>query len=417
MSLKSKFPIIGVMVMAMLVSGCNGARETDQVAYILALGLDKSAIEGKVLVTYQIAIPRSLGEAGSKIGEQTSVNVSIEAANLAEARNLLNTRMARLPNLSHIKAIIIGDELAKKGLVEVVGPIVRFREFRETMYILVVKDDSAYNLLNKLKPRLEFLPTRYIETMMLTARESGYFRPTQIHDFYQRMKTGCMSPYAALVGLNSFDRYQPSAQKSPREKVDEYLPGGVPRKGVGNPAEFLGTAVFQGNKLVGYLTNEETRILSILQGDFQNAYLVVQDPLKPDKAVNLNARIGSPPKIKARLANGKLSFDVSVLIEGEVTAIPSGINYESEQNRKILEHAFAQLLQDQANSFIEKTKTWGADVVGFNYYARPFFPTYDDFMKADWRQLYRNADYKVNISVKIRRTALMWRTTPVRQLK
>ena len=54
------------------------------------------------------------------------------------------------------------------------------------------------------------------------------------------------------------------------------------------------------------------------------------------------------------------------------------------------------------------------DVVGFGYLARTNFRTYDEFMKLDWPQIYSEADIKIKVKTKIRRTGLMWKTIPNR---
>ena len=45
-----------LVTLTLLCSGCYGAKETDAVAYVLLIGVDKAA-DGKQKVTYQVAVP------------------------------------------------------------------------------------------------------------------------------------------------------------------------------------------------------------------------------------------------------------------------------------------------------------------------------------------------------------------------
>ena len=49
--------LVLLVVLAFLSAGCVGAQETDQVAYILTVGLDKAPEEGKLEISYQVAVP------------------------------------------------------------------------------------------------------------------------------------------------------------------------------------------------------------------------------------------------------------------------------------------------------------------------------------------------------------------------
>ena len=88
--------ILSVIVVGLffLMTGCRTTQETDQVAYIVAMGVDK-AEDGKVKVTYQLITPRAVGgsQGGgqSTQGEPTILN-SITALNTAEARDLFDER-------------------------------------------------------------------------------------------------------------------------------------------------------------------------------------------------------------------------------------------------------------------------------------------------------------------------------------
>lgn len=409
--------LILLILLAMVSAGCVGAQETDQVAYILTVGLDKAQEEGKLEITYQVAVPKALAggegvKGGGGGGEQT-YNISITAVSIAESLNQLNSILSRSPNLSHNKAFIIGEKLARDGLQDVIAPLMRYREWRGTMFIFVVREDTAKNLMQKNKPKLESL-SRYYESMFETGNYSGYYIVPNLHKFYIRLKDGSAAPYAALCGINAVQGGMPTEGKSPPGKTAEYEAGFLPRDVTNtNLVSIMGTALFKGDKMVGTLTNEETRMLSMIAGDFQHGFLTVDDPLLPEKGINVALRLGRGTKLTVDFINGQPVFGVDVLLEGEITSIPSGINYEQDQYYQLLEEQVSMVIRQDMLKMIRKTQQLGCDVAGFGYVARTQWRTYDQYRNVNWTRLYSEADVNVKVTTRLRRTGLMWQTSPI----
>lgn len=407
-----------IITISLLATGCLGSMETDESAFVLAVGFDKSKKEaGKLDVTFQVAVPRALASEGAK-PEDMSVTTTVTVDTLGEARGLLNSMVARAPSWSHTKVIIIGDELAKQGLGEVLGPITRFREFRGSMLLLVVNNDTAQNLIKKHTPKVDALPSRYYETMLLTAGESGYYIHTNLHEFYVKLKDGSAAPVLPLAGLNKFsETVEPLQRKRALGKADAFGAGNIPRasdeKGggqAGTPVEIIGAAVFHKDKMAGILSSQETRMMEVLRGNFEQGYLAVEDPLLPQKTVSLGIRLGEKPKLKVDFSGERATLTADVFIEAEITNLASGTNYEMKEYRTLLEEQISQSLRRKMLDMLARTQTMKSDVVGFGYVARTKFRTQDEYQQLEWDEVYSQADVEVKVTTRIRRTGLMWKT-------
>ncbi|MBP2653232.1 MAG: gerBC 1 [Firmicutes bacterium] len=408
--------------LTLLCSGCYSQKETDSLAYIEVIGIDK-AEGGKQKVTYQLAIPRSASgsDASSIMGakdatsKKTWITNTIIVPAPAEARMLLSSTMPRTPNYKHIVAWIFSEEVAREGLGPSLAYPIRNRDFRDTTYLIIVQG-TAEDYIKRNTPTLESTVIKYYETVFTYANNSSYYLPSTIHNFLKRNKNIGGSPYVAYTGINPMTlKDKPAGSKTPEQKGDPYLPGGLPRTGTENPAEFFGLAAFRGDKMVGVLNSDETRAIVLLQGKFIHGYVGVVDPLKPEKdAVNLNIYCDTTPKISADLNNGQAIFDVEVQLEGEILGITSGINYEAPGYRELLETQIANLFKGQITAMIRHTQELGTDPVGFGLYLRPQFSNTTELTQANTTALYQAADIHVNVTAKIRRTGLIWRTTPPR---
>ncbi|QDR81511.1 Ger(x)C family spore germination protein [Sporomusa termitida] len=401
-----------LLLLTVCTAGCNGGREIDDFAYVVSVGIDPGP-DNQSIITYQIATGQGQGGKENGTGEASTFLITIVAPSLAEARNLLNSVVARTPNLSHTKAVIIGEDLARQGIGDILGPLLRFREFRGSMFITVTRG-SAQEFMQKNKPSMEKLPSRWLENSLTSRQDTGYFLASNLHQFYTRLKSTSGAPYATYMGINPLDlQPKPVDNKDKGEEAVAYYPAGLGREG-GDPAEVIGTAVFVADKMVGALNNEETRVVSILSGDFVRGFITVTDPLAPQHGINVHLRLGQKPEIKPAWLEGRLVFTIKLLLEGEITSIPSGINYENREYGLLLEQHIANVLTNQMEKMLAHTQELGSDVVGFGLHARNLFSNFSEVDQLNWYKIYPTVGFNLNVSVKTRRTGLMYKSSPIK---
>lgn len=405
--------IVGTILLGMgvLLSGCNGARESEEVAYIVAIGIDKAEEEGMITVTYQIAKPNVEGNKGE--GEKDTILLTNSATTITESFSLLNSTTSLAPSLSHVKVLVVGQEVARDGLADMWGTLKRYREYRGSMFVLVARG-TAKEFLEESKPSFNISASKYFETMLDSGIDNGYYLRTSFHQFYTRLKSNSAQPYATFVDVSSLSgKGEISTPKVSGGKTGGYIAGNIPLQG-GNPVEFAGTAIFKGDKMVGTLSTTETRMLAILLGEYHHGFLSVEDPIDPKHVIVVNLRLGSTPKINAILEDGRPVISVKISLEGEITSLSSGINYEQESYLKVLEEQINMVLQQEMVNMIQHTQELGSDVGGLGYYIRPLFTNYQEYLEYPWLAEYSQSKVNVTIQTKIRRTGLMIRTYPTK---
>jgi Ger(x)C family germination protein len=355
------------------------------------------------------------------MGEQQGTNQEFQgqairssciAVNMDEAHTLLSTTISRYLNIDHLKVIVISEEVARSGVSDILAYFLRYPQNRSSFFLSVAKGKAEDFIINN-KPKLDFLPAKWSESYRMNLDASSYSITADVHDFYLRLKNPGGSPYATYIGINPLTgEDNPAEEKLPNDKTDAYQVGDIPRTGTANAAEFVGVAVFAGDKMVGSLDTKETRVLCMLENNFPSGSFVLADPLQPQKTIDVQLRNGSKPKISVDLIDGQEVIKISVFLEGEITNIPSGIAYEHGEYLELLEKEITNLVTQEIQGFIRHTQKLGSDVFGFGYYLRPQFATYDELRKVNLEELYKTANVAVVVDTKLRRTGLMWRTTP-----
>jgi spore germination protein KC len=409
---KKYLRVLGMVVVILMLTGCNGAKETDQIGYVLLMGLDKGEGE-KINVTYQVANPSAIGGQG-EASKDTFTSFTFSVNSIGEARNLLNSTLAVDPVVYHVKAIVFGETLARKGIGDTLGPLMRFREYRGSTFMIVAKG-TAQEFIKQTKPIFNLSPAKFIELMMESNDDSGFYPSSTLHNFYLRMKQNTSSPYAVFAATNvqqDLSANRPPNSPLPERKEQSHLPGKINRKG-GSPSEFVGTALFKGDKMVGLLDSNETRALLILFGDFKTGFVAVEDPLSPTHTISLRLRAAERPKITTQVINNRPFIKIKQQVDGVVTSNGGGINYESEEYRGLLENRLTQVLTEDMNHLIKTSQAVNSDVIGLGLYMASNFQMMQQLENFHWLDRYGDADIEVVVEAKVRRSGLMWKTNPI----
>ncbi|MTI82881.1 MAG: Ger(x)C family spore germination protein [Firmicutes bacterium] len=408
-----KLPLL--LLMLLLIPGCWGYQEVDESAFILALGVDKGE-KNKLNLTAQIAVPKNIaggGEGGGGGGgAKSTMVVSVETPTILAGLDLLGTFVERRPSLKHTKAIVFSSELAREGMGRYLAPLVRYRQFRRNTF-MVVSRGKAEELVKNTQPILEDNPAKYIELLVGTSKYTGLFPvSSQVHQFYNAAKSEARQPVAILAALGGNKQKDQAGKK---ESVGEYLAGEIPREG-GNKIDLMGTAVFNGGRMVGELTGNETTVMEMINGRFNQGIFSVPDPRVPEEYILLEARAERRPAVEISLEGQVPVINVEISLDAEFLSIQSNIAYERPGAINEVENAFAQILQRDADGLLRKTQEeFSADVFGFGEEARKKFLTWPEWEQYDWLKVFPQAEVNVNFNINIRRIGLLRESSPVKE--
>ncbi|MHB8156962.1 MAG: Ger(x)C family spore germination protein [Desulfocucumaceae bacterium] len=399
-----------LLLLTLLLQGCWGSRETDEMAYVLVMGFDKGP-DNNIIVTFQIANPRAIaspsGGGGGK--EKPLLTLSVEAPLPIAAFNLLNVERSRQASLLHANAFIFSEELARQGLEPSLNALNRYRETRGTAFIFVTRG-KARDFMEKNLPELEISPSKQYELISRIQRLHALSPVVQFMDFYKRVKARDSQPLAPLASINKTGMQ--SDTRAEREKLGNYLAGDMPStKG---EAQFLGSAVFREDRMVGVLTGDETRYYNMLAGEMLNSFMIIKDPLDETKDIGLQLDQAKKPDIKVLFTTEGPLIEVEIFQEPELVGIASGINYEDVKLKKILENKLEDFIKIRCEELVARTQEeFRSDIFGFGRYARSNFLTVEKWRQADWLEVYPAARVNIKVNAVIRRTGLMAKTQPL----
>lgn len=125
------------------LSGCWDRRELSELAIVVGTGVDWTTDE-HIRLTVQIVRPGGFacGKEGSGAGEPPAWVVWAEGRTIEEAARYLAIKVPREIYWGHSIVLVLGEEMARRGIGMVTNFFHRSRQPRETMWLMVVKGEA-----------------------------------------------------------------------------------------------------------------------------------------------------------------------------------------------------------------------------------------------------------------------------------
>jgi spore germination protein KC len=434
-----------VIIAALCAPGCLDRAELEDIAWVQAIGFDKGP-EDFLSTTLEIGVPRTLRAGPATVGAAGGpyyITITVVSRTALEALDLAALNLGRRISLVHTQLFLFGEELARSDLRPLVGAMDRFREIRGSAHVAVAHG-RAEDILRVNTSPLEVSPNRFIQTVMQQHQQTGLFEAaTFVRDFTNLMESSSMSPRCPILSLAA--DYQPqkagggqggsqgqSGQRDPAQgfpstpkvgervepKVDlkEMGPGEdttglsgwqVPKIG-GGPVIIMGTAMFNGGKMVGALTGEETLTAILIRNDFERGGFPVLDPTAPDKpelSMSVGA-IGAKSKITVKKAESAVSVAVEVRMDVSYISPQTQTDYTDPRMTPLAERAVEDYIKGVMDRAIAKSQAVGSDIFGFGEKVRHTFLTWPEFEAFAWLTKYPATKIETTVHVKIKRYGL-----------
>jgi Ger(x)C family germination protein len=314
----------------------------------------------------------------------------------------------------HTELLVVSEDLAKSGMLgEFLAPIIRFRQIRRSMHVFVSKD-SGMDYLIALKPLVGTALSKNLQNMAKESGITGFFSHITLQNFYDQMKSTYRQPVLPLGAVSNPENLKQEGEnwENKFKTGGEYYAGELPIN-VQNGVEIFGMAVFDGDKMVGKLTGDETRLMQMANGDFKMAFFTMQDPKKPSLIIPLDIRRLRKPSVKIKFEGDKPVIHLKVELEGDLLAIQSRINYEQPELKPVLEKAFEKQIKEDLDKLMEKAKGLKTDIFGFGQIAAVHFLTIQEWEKYNWSNKFQNAEITTEVKFMIRRTGTQLRSSPI----
>ncbi|RNA69368.1 Ger(x)C family spore germination protein [Alteribacter keqinensis] len=342
------------IIYALLLSGCVPTEVIDELQLIHTSGFDYID-EDVTQVT--VSIPKYIGA-----DQKTSTNIESETITASGTtakgiRDKLDSKSPKIINNSKLSSVVYNQELAEKGIYELIDTYSRDPSVGQRMHLLVYEGNTKELLESHLSIEPEI--SRYISELVEQNTKHTDLPKTNIHVFLYRYHQDGMDAFLPYLGMSE-DKLQ-----------------------------VKGLAIFKDDKMVSSISMQESFLFKALVESFsEGTYEIKLEGNEYATFMNLIART----KYKLHYESGKPVLTAKVTAKGSLSEYSGG--RLDEKKIKEFEDELTEQLKEEIKALIKKFQYLDADPLGLGFQVKTRTRGWN---AEKWSETY--PDLKVNVEV------------------
>ena len=373
--MKKSLTLILLIIICMFLAGCWNYREIESLSIIAGVAVERDPKNDDFILYIEII------EAGGSTQEQTMESKIIESRGetmFDAVRSAINASGKRL-YWSHAQIVIISEDIAREGILEVLDWFYRDAEPRLTLHLMVARDAS---------------PKDIISSTGITNKIRSFEIDDKIENGDSVAKYAHVDLYEAVKMLRSQVSYAylPSITTKKQDEIEI--------------SEICGTAVFKGDKLVGFLDMQDTKYFLFIIDEIQGGLLVnknVQD--NPDANISLEV-FDSKTKVKPVYSEGKITISIQIKTEVAIGECGPHVNMGDKSGVTKIKEDMQEFLEENIVRVIHKVQSeYDSDIFGFGQLIYQEMPDVWEQYKDNWDDEFKDLTLQVSSEIMIRNAA------------
>lgn len=377
---KIKFIII-ILFISFITTGCWNYHELNDLAITTGISVDFK--DNKYIVSYMIAnAKKSQGESNKQ--ESSSVVYSGKGDSISSAYMDLNSKNSKIPYISHLEVIVIGEEAARKGVIDILDFLMRNPESRKEFFVVLSKGTTASSILETLSP-LESFPSQNIANNIISNKEDqSTIVVEEYSDFVSKFLKDGIQPI--LSGIEIEGNKEEGKNQSSLEST-------TPSSNI--KIDTIG--IFKNDKLVGWANQLETIGINILNNEVGSVLLEAKCDNEYMASTLTNIKTSTDFSFEKNIPK----FKLNIVADGALVEINCKKNIKKTEVIKELQEQFQQSLKDiLLKSLNLAQKSYNSDIFGFGEMIyKKNFKKWNE-IKANWdNEVFPELEFDIEVKI------------------
>lgn len=370
--------MIFIIPIIFLLTGCYNYREINELAIVSGVSIRK--VDDEIELTTEVINPKKEQDASS--GEEPEFIIyTSRAKSVQEAIRKMIKESPRKMYGAHIEILVIDEGIAREYLMDILDSFARNPEIRSEFKVLVGKSDDIL----KITTPLEKISSENIRNSLENNNKYlGFANVVTYHELISNV----LNPNIELV--------LPVLSMKGNVNLGEDKEN-ISNTSVKATSIIDGMAIFRNNKLIGYLTEEESLTYNILRDSVKNFFIRTSGH-DNEYIVHEIIRLSS----KMEFDKNKNEMKITLTGKSAISEVNEKIDLENLEEVSKLEKELNQELKKMVKrSILSIQKKYNSDIFGFGDVIYKSYPKYFQKIKDEFKQDgFQNM--KVNVSVKIK---------------
>ena len=388
-----RYKIIILIIAMFMLNGLNNSREINDLAIVSAIGVNK--IDDKNYRVSAIVLNPSKESGGSNSSASSSKMTVYEGVDttIQEAIRKMILESPRRLYLAHMELLLISESVAKEDLTNALDFFIRDNEGSNEFLFVIAKNANPVDVLKIKSPGEEIPSENIVKSVESTAKYMGTTTENLLNNSIEYILEDGEELVMPTIRVEEQKEEQISQTSQGEQNGEKSEESSQSSKKI-----YVDTlAYFKDNKLQGYLTEEESRVYTILRNEFKSGVVEVEG-----KDILVAEFIKCNSDMKPKYENGEYIIDIEVKGDCNITEIGKNITDVNYTNIKEYEMLVEQKIYTDIQNYIYKCQNeYNADLSGFGKLYREklnneYKKIKDDFYTSIFKNIKTNI--KVNIS-------------------
>jgi len=390
-------------IILIVTAGCWDYRELEQRGLVCCLGLDRAAEPGKIKMTVSVIRPGEVSSdtgAGGVVRSKAAYYTATGDTVFETTRNFLMQSSRRL-FWGHNRNLIIGEAMAREGVFNVIDRFVRGVEPRLRSWVFVAGGTEAKEIVETVS-KMEDGPGAELDALIKSSTSLSVVPQVDLKLFIERLNSKTAAAVAPRLEL---------IRAGEKTDAGDY-PGTSGPAGAAEPKrqrlKLSGTAVFKGDRLVGWLNKAESRGLLWALGKAQSSIVVVKCPGDESSLASLEL-LELISKIKPEKRGNRIVITVEVQTESNLVEQQGAADLATPEALRSLERRHATVVKNEILAAVKKAREYNADIFAFGEAIERKFPQEWKELESRWDEAFPELEIELKVKSRILRVGRITR--------
>jgi spore germination protein KC len=378
--------LIGI---SLLLTGCWDQRELSTITIVTGMAIDKGK-NGNFKLTIESINETELYDQ-TATGNSPSVLFSLEGETIAELAYKMNIGFSKSVIYSHMRTLVVSEAIAESGMMEFLDTFERSRELRDDFDVILAKEGEAADILQVVYTFQKSSSLKIMSQLESATKGWGSTPNVKVKDLISALTSPGRQPVMTAVRIQGKPKKGESVDNMKKTRPDAIV-------------VIDSMALFKGEKLVGFLSVEDTRNYLWTQNQIENTSISIPCGGNQFAAIRIT---DSKTTVKGRIKNGKPKIGVDIVMEGAIYGSTCKGHMDDPKTYKKLDELTNQYVREKVSKTIQTVQDdYGVDIFGFGEVV--YRQDYKQFKKvADhWDEAFKDAEIDVSVDTMIRRAGL-----------
>lgn len=380
-----------LLCFSVIILASCGRTELNELVIVSGLGVDVS--DQGMMMHFQVINPGGTGasQSGTPSGGTGGpvYTYSIEGESVSDIMQKAKNLISRKLYFSHVSSIVVGEKFAREeGIMRISDYLERYYQFRNNVPFFIAKDTTAEKIFSVFTPTQKLPAVSLKDRVEHTNSSMGYRDGILFKDILNAIISKRRDPVIFGVATAA------SEESSSTEELSSM-------KANRKIFSISGLALFKKDKLVDWLSLEESRSFGMMKGLVKGptAY-TLSCPHSKNGSIVVSAN-----HIKGNFEYVKHSsppvFKTDVKIKASVQEVTCHFVLNESKSIQHIQHLAEKAVTKELKEVFQKAKEANTDVLGLQDLIYKSDPDAEKKWKPDWEEVYQTAELKPNVTVTI----------------